>query len=153
MLHDVGMSLSYSNHQAHSYYFIANADLLGFDQTEIAIIAATALFHRKKFPRKRDKEFAALDGHSQEIVRVLGVLLSIAEGLDRSHMGLVHDVDIELVGKRKALLRLRAMQECPLEVWGVEYHDKAFRKAFGTQLGVDVVVDNLVEPQDLLSPE
>jgi len=141
MLHDIGMSLSYSNHQAHSYYFITNAELLGFDQTEIAIIAATALFHRKKFPRKRDNEFAALDDRSQEIIQVLGVLLSIAEGLDRSHMSLVRDMEMELEGKRMALLRIRATQECPLEVWGVEYHDKAFQKAFGRRLAVEVIID------------
>ena len=142
MLHDVGMSLSYANHQAHSYYIITNAELLGFDQTEIAIIAATALFHRKKFPRKRDNEFAALDDRSQEIVQILGVLLSIAEGLDRSHMGLVRDMEMELEGKGKALLRIRAAQECPLEIWGVEYHDKAFQKTFKRRLVVDVVVDS-----------
>jgi exopolyphosphatase/guanosine-5'-triphosphate,3'-diphosphate pyrophosphatase len=140
MLHDVGVSLSYSNHQAHGYYFITNAELLGFDQTEIAIMATTTLFHRKKFPRKRDQEFVALDDRSQEIVRILGVFLSIAEGLDRSHMGLVRDMELELVGKRKALLRIQATQDCPLEVWGVEFHDKAFRKTFKRSLAIEVVV-------------
>jgi exopolyphosphatase/guanosine-5'-triphosphate,3'-diphosphate pyrophosphatase len=141
LLHDVGMSLSYSNHQVHSYYFITNADLLGFDQTEITIIGATALFHRKRFPRKRrDPEFAALDERSQEIVKVLGTLLSIAEGLDRSHMGLVRSVGIEAVGKRKALLQIHASEACPLEVWGVEHHDKAFQRTFGRHLQVEMVV-------------
>jgi exopolyphosphatase/guanosine-5'-triphosphate,3'-diphosphate pyrophosphatase len=141
MLHDVGVSLSYSNHQSHSYYFIANAELLGFDQTEIAIMATTTLFHRKKFPRKRNKEFAALDDRSQSIVQVLGVLLSIAEGLDRSHMGLVRDMELELSGKRKAMLRIRATQACPLEAWGVEYHNKAFQKVFNRRLTIEVAVD------------
>jgi len=142
MLHDVGMSLSYSNHQMHSYYFLTNAELLGFDQTEIATMATTTLFHRKKFPRKRDREFAALDERSQEIVRILGVILSIAEGLDRSHMSLVRDMELELVGKRKALLKIQATQECPLEIWGVEFHGKAFRKAFKRRLTMEVVVDD-----------
>jgi exopolyphosphatase/guanosine-5'-triphosphate,3'-diphosphate pyrophosphatase len=119
MLHDVGMSLSYSNHQMHGYYFITNAELLGFDQIEIAIMATTILFRRKKFPRKWDKECAALDERSQEIVRVLGVRLSIAEGLDQSHTGLVRDMEMELAGKRKALLGIQATQECPLEICGL----------------------------------
>jgi exopolyphosphatase/guanosine-5'-triphosphate,3'-diphosphate pyrophosphatase len=148
LLHDVGVSLSYSNHQAHSYYFIVNADLLGFDQTEIAIIGATALFHRKRYPRKRDPEFAALDENSQGIVEVLGTLLSIAEGLDRSHMGLVRSVEIEAVGKRKALLRIHVMEDCPLEAWSVEHHDKAFRKVFGRRLLVEMVDENGKEDMD-----
>jgi exopolyphosphatase/guanosine-5'-triphosphate,3'-diphosphate pyrophosphatase len=150
LLHDVGVSLSYSNHHAHSYYFITNADLLGFDQTEIAIIAATALFHRKRSPRrKKDQEFSALDTRSQEIVEILGALLSIAEGLDRSHMGLVSSVQVDAFGKRKALLHVHAKEECPLEVWGLEYHDKAFRKVFGRQLQVEMVVENT---EDDLAP-
>jgi exopolyphosphatase/guanosine-5'-triphosphate,3'-diphosphate pyrophosphatase len=148
LLHDVGVSLSYSSHQAHSYYFIINADLLGFDQTEIAIIGATALFHRKRFPRKRDPEFASLDKNSQGTVEVLGTLLSIAEALDRSHMGLVRSVETEAIGKRKALLRIHAVEDCPLEMWGVEHHDKAFRRAFGKQLSVEMVVENSQENSD-----
>ncbi len=143
LLHDVGVSLSYSNHHVHSYYFITNADLLGFDQTEIAIIAATALYHRKRSPRrKKDPEFATLDIRVQEVVEILGALLSIAEGLDRSHMGLVSGITVETLGKRKALLRVNAKEECPLEVWGLEYHDKAFRKVFGRQLQVEMVVES-----------
>lgn len=149
LLHDVGVSLSYSNHQVHSYYFITNADLLGFDQTEIAVIGATALFHRKRFPRKRkDPEFAALDERSQEVVKVLGTVLSIAEGLDRSHMGLVRSVEIETVGKRKALLHIHTIEACPLEVWGVEHHDRAFRRTFRRQLQVEMVVEGQEEKVD-----
>ena len=36
LLHDVGTFVSYPDHHVHSAYLIANADLLGFDQREIA---------------------------------------------------------------------------------------------------------------------
>ena len=50
LLHDVGTFLSYSDHHLHSYYLIRHADLPGFDENEIATMAATALFHRKARP-------------------------------------------------------------------------------------------------------
>ncbi len=32
-LHDIGDFISFTNHQAHSYYIVRNADLLGFDES------------------------------------------------------------------------------------------------------------------------
>jgi exopolyphosphatase/guanosine-5'-triphosphate,3'-diphosphate pyrophosphatase len=134
-LHDVGTFLSYANHHAHSYYFIRNADLLGFDQTELAIIATTALFHRKVFPRKRHAEFAALDPRAQQIVRVLCTLLRIAESLDRSHAGLVKDARFRLEGSKYLALEISG-QNTQLEVWGVQVHHEAVDKVFGKKLVV-----------------
>ena len=134
MLHDIGVSLSYSDHHTHSYYFIRNADLLGFNQQEVDIIAVTALYHRKSYPRKKHPEFASLDPQSQSIVVVLGALLSMSEGLDRSHMGLVQQVRLIDQPDDVTLLEIRSDQDIPLEVWGVQHHEKAFRRAFGTKL-------------------
>ena len=61
LLHRIGAFLTYNNYQAHTHYLIRNANLLGFDETEIAILAATALFHRKSVPQRTHPEFAALD--------------------------------------------------------------------------------------------
>lgn len=138
MLHDVGIALSYSGHHAHSYYFIRNAELLGFDQTEIDIVAATAFFHRKSRPRKKHKEYRQLDKRSRRRVRQLSAFLSLAESLDRSHLGLVEGVRFSVPKKKKALLHLRAKEHCPLELWGVAYQKKAFKKAFNHSLSVEM---------------
>jgi exopolyphosphatase/guanosine-5'-triphosphate,3'-diphosphate pyrophosphatase len=89
LLHHIGAFLTYTNYQAHTYYLIRNADLLGFDQTEITIIATVALYHRKALPGKKHPEFAVLNERTQRLVRVLCVLLRLAESLDRSQTGLV----------------------------------------------------------------
>lgn len=139
MLHDIGTSLSYSEHNAHSYYFIRNADLLGFNQEEVDIIAATAYYHRKAYPRKRDVEYASLDEDSQQVVSVLGVLLSLAESLDRSHMGLVEDVSLTADGDGAIDIRLRTRHDAPLEMWGIHYHEKAVKRAFGRGIKLSVL--------------
>lgn len=139
-LHDIGTFLNYANHHAHSYYFIRNADLLGFDQTELAIIAATAYFHRRKIlPRKRHPEYAALDSRAQQIVRVLCVLLRLAESLDRSHAGLVESVSLCTKNHKNLIMAIHG-KDCQLELWGVQAHASAVEKVFRHKL---VIADPL----------
>lgn len=140
LIHDVGVFLSYSNHHQHSYYLIHNADLLGFDQTEIAIMAASALFHRKGMPRKRKHvEYANLDKRSRRIVRLFALLLRVAESLDRSHTGAIEHMHIRAENNDELILELHARHDCQLEQWGVLNHRKAFRKLFKRKLVVEVV--------------
>jgi exopolyphosphatase / guanosine-5'-triphosphate,3'-diphosphate pyrophosphatase len=137
LLHDVGAFVSYANHRSHSYYMIRNADLLGFDQTEVAIIAAVALFHHKSFPRMKHPEFAELDKRSRRIVRLLCTFLRVAESLDRSHLGAVEHAQLRIIDRRTVALDLTPARDCQLEVWELHTHDKAFEKVFGKRLVVN----------------
>jgi exopolyphosphatase/guanosine-5'-triphosphate,3'-diphosphate pyrophosphatase len=140
LLHDIGAFVSYSSHQDHTYYLIQHADLIGFDQTEIAVIALTARHHRKRLPSRRDADFAALEEPMQDAVLVLSTLLRIAESLDRSHLGIVLRVQLRLNADGRALLELGcASQDCQLELWGLTEHDKIFKKVFGRDLQTIVV--------------
>jgi exopolyphosphatase/guanosine-5'-triphosphate,3'-diphosphate pyrophosphatase len=139
LLHDVGAFVSYTNHRTHSYYVIRNADLLGFDQTEISLIAAVALFHHKAFPRLKHPEFAELDKRSRQIVRVLCVFLRIAESLDRSHLQAVSHAQLRVSDKKNMLLEITPTRDCHLELWEVRNHEKAFEKVFGRTLTIRVL--------------
>jgi len=136
LLHDIGTFLSYSNHHRHSYYLIRNADLLGFDQEDTALVAAIALFHRKGPPNARQPEFAALDTTSRTIVRTLSALLRLAESLDRSHSGTVTDARLLVVPDGHLVLDITADSDAQLEIWGLENRGKAVEKAFGRRIEV-----------------
>jgi exopolyphosphatase/guanosine-5'-triphosphate,3'-diphosphate pyrophosphatase len=143
MLHDVGIFLSYNNHEQHSYYMIRNADLLGFDQTEIAIMANAGLFHRKSMPRKKkNPSFGTLDKRSQRLVQLLTILLRIAESLDRSHTGAVQHAQFRQGEDRQIILDICASRDCPLELWGVLTHRDAFQDILGKKLETCVVIEN-----------
>jgi exopolyphosphatase/guanosine-5'-triphosphate,3'-diphosphate pyrophosphatase len=143
LLHDVGIFLSYNNHEQHSYYMIRNADLLGFDQTEIAIMANAGLFHRKAMPRKKKHpSFGTLDKRSQRLVRLLALLLRIAESLDRSHTGAVRHAQFRQGEDSKVILEIRASRDCPLELWGVQTHRDAFQRIMGKKLETRVEIEN-----------
>jgi exopolyphosphatase/guanosine-5'-triphosphate,3'-diphosphate pyrophosphatase len=142
LIHDVGIFLSYSNHHQHSYYLIRNADLLGFDQSEIAILATAALFHRKAMPRKKKQpEFAGLDKKSQRIVRLFALLLRMAESLDRSHTGAIEHACLRDGGNGKVILDLQARHDPQLELWGLQAHFKPFQKVFKRKLSVEAKVN------------
>jgi exopolyphosphatase/guanosine-5'-triphosphate,3'-diphosphate pyrophosphatase len=139
LLHDVGSFVSYTNHRTHSWYFIRNADLLGFDQTEIALIAVVALFHHKAFPRLKHPEFAELDKASRNLVRVLCSFLRIAESLDRSHLGAVAHAQLRVTDQKKtATLEITPAKDCDLELGEVQTHETAFEKVFGRKLEIKV---------------
>jgi exopolyphosphatase/guanosine-5'-triphosphate,3'-diphosphate pyrophosphatase len=136
LLHDVGMFLAYSNHQAHTYYLIRNADLLGFDQREIAIIATVGYFHRHKYPKKKHPQYAALDRRDRKTVRALAILLRIAESLDRSHTGVVQQARFVRKNKNRVTLEIYGDENYQLELWGVLNQRRVFEKAFKCKLQV-----------------
>jgi exopolyphosphatase/guanosine-5'-triphosphate,3'-diphosphate pyrophosphatase len=139
LLHDVGIFLSYSNHEAHSYYLIKNAGLEGFDQEELQTIASLAYFHRKRFPQDKHAEFSAVQDRERKAVRQLSVLLRIAETLDRSHTGVVKTALVRRRGD-EALLEVHSAQSAELEMWGLEAHTRAFERAFNTSLTAKMVL-------------
>jgi exopolyphosphatase/guanosine-5'-triphosphate,3'-diphosphate pyrophosphatase len=138
LLHHIGAFVTFSNYQAHTYYLIRNAELLGFDQTEIAIMATVALYHRKSLPRKKNSEFTALNKRSQHIVRRLAALLRLAECLDRSQAGHVSHARFEAPSGKRVHLHLQATEDCQIEVWSVEKHLEAVEKVFGRRFDIQV---------------
>ncbi|HVN72139.1 MAG TPA: Ppx/GppA family phosphatase, partial [Desulfomonilia bacterium] len=100
----------------------------------LAIMAATAFFHRKAIPSKKHPELAALDERSQEIIRPQSIFLRIAESLDRSHSGLVESARFLNKDKDSVTLEIRSSKDCQLELWGVQNHREAFEKIFNKAL-------------------
>jgi exopolyphosphatase / guanosine-5'-triphosphate,3'-diphosphate pyrophosphatase len=138
LLHDIGAFLSYNNHHMHTAYLIRNADLLGFNQTEITIMASTAFFHRKTAPRKKHPEFSFLEKPVQKIVILLSTVLRIAETLDRSHTGLVSHAKF-INHPENITLEISAFQDCQLELWGLQNHQKTIENLFGKNLEITVI--------------
>jgi len=138
LLHDIGTFLSYTRHHQHTYYLIRHADLVGFDQEEIAVMAATAYFHRKALPAPRLEAFAGLDRRSRKVVRRLGAYLRLAEYLDRGHAGAIAHARL----RREAgslLLELQPAGDWSLEEWSLERRRDSLEKALGYPLGVIAV--------------
>jgi exopolyphosphatase/guanosine-5'-triphosphate,3'-diphosphate pyrophosphatase len=135
-LHDVGDFISFTNHQAHSRYIIANAELLGFDQMEIHLMADLALYHRGRMPGRKSEELSDLEEESREKLIILAAFLRLAEALDRSHCALIEHARFVNATEREALLEITAKGDCQLERWGAEAQAKTFRKALKKDLNL-----------------
>jgi len=139
MLHDIGHHIDHKNHQRHSYYLITNGELLGFRREEVEIIGQTARYHRKAVPKDSDEEFRALSSNDRQTVRALSALLRIADGLDRSHYGVVHDVTVARRGDRVTLQLATAGEDVELEVWEARGRAELLEKLLGRDIDFRVV--------------
>lgn len=154
ILHDIGTFLSHSNHQRHAYYIIRHSDLLGFDDTEIDVIANVALYHRKGIPKKKHPNMAELNRAQRRRVRLLAALLRVAEGLDRSHLGLVQDICLRREeAPRRFVLTLLSNADCELEVWGAKNNSDLFEYVFKAPLDVVCSKPNQASPDLKPAPQ
>ncbi|HWR24911.1 MAG TPA: Ppx/GppA phosphatase family protein [Methanosarcina sp.] len=140
-LHDIGTFLSYDTHQTHAYHLIRESNPPGFQPEEVEIIANLAYFHRKNVPKKKHPNFAGLDKEIIKSIKVLSTLLRIAEGLDRSHTGIVSHVRVYIASTNNLVLEMHAQQECQLEIWEVEKQKKYFKKIFGYSIQPKILIE------------
>ncbi|MFY1110861.1 MAG: HD domain-containing protein [Methanosarcinaceae archaeon] len=152
-LHDIGKFLSYDNHQAHAYHIIRESSLPGFQPEEIEIIANLAYFHRKGTPKKKHPNLAGLEKSSVKSVRILAALLRIAEGLDRSHTGVISHVRFYIASTDTVVLEMHARKECQLELWDLEKHKKFFTKILGYNLQYKTIIEQGAVPFSTLEEE
>ena len=137
LLHDVGNHISHSRHHKHSYYLIVNGELMGFEPEEIRVIAAIARFHRKGGP-KGSEELQALPGAHRPVVTRLAAILRIADGLDRSHFGVVRDLDVARAGDHVTIRIDTAGHDAELELWAARRKADLFEETFDTRLLLEV---------------
>ncbi|REL31349.1 Ppx/GppA phosphatase family protein [Thalassotalea euphylliae] len=71
-LHEVGLLLSYKNHQRHGAYILQHADLPGFDQTERQLLVNLVRLSKGDIPAKAMAELAITD--TLTATRLLAIL-------------------------------------------------------------------------------
>jgi len=135
LAHDVGWHIGHNAHHKHSYYLIKNGDLEGFSPNEIDIIANVARYHRKSPPKKSHDGFVTLDTASQRAVWVLGGILRIADGLDRSHFNNVLKARA-LVRKRTVSLTILTKSDPELDEWGARRKADMLEQALRIKLKI-----------------
>lgn len=144
LLHDIGIFIAFSGHQAHTYYLIRNTELLGFTEREIEIMAITAYFHRKR-PSRKYSLFNALDECLRQQIRLLSLFLILAERLDRTHRQLVVSAGFQRENKHLEL-RFYTRVPCPMEKEEMERSRKLVQKTLGEPVGM-VAIEHVEETQ------
>lgn len=99
LLHDTGMLVSYQGHHRHSEQIVLHNDLEPMPREWVERLATLCRHHRRKGPTQRHQGFASLPEAARDSVMRLAGILRVADGLDRSHAGVVTDLRVT-VGKR-----------------------------------------------------
>ncbi|MGL4884341.1 MAG: HD domain-containing protein, partial [Waterburya sp.] len=139
ILHNCGVYISHSSHHKHSYYLIRNAELLGFTELELELIANIARYHRKSKPKKKHEAYQKLPHKQcQLMVRQLSAILRLAVALDRRNKGAIAQVNCQYDFYNRSLeLQLQPSEvgdNCALELWNLSYKKEAFEEEFDVTL-------------------
>lgn len=133
LIHDVGYFIDYARHHKHTYHLIRHAELLGFTPREKEIVANVARYHRKALPKKSHEGFGRLEPEDRSLVRRLGGLLRLADGLDRRRNGQVRSLTCHL---EEDVLRieLEGDGDLSVEIYGGQEKGDLFQRAFRRRL-------------------
>ncbi len=133
LMHDIGYHISHRKHHKHALYIINNADLKGFKEEEIDVMANVARYHRRSTPKSRHPHYDKLDKSVKKRVENLSAILRVADGLDRSHFQNVRA--FEMVKKNGQIrLTLETEAEPNLEIWGAMRKRSLLEEVTGKKL-------------------
>jgi len=137
LLHDIGYYIAHEDHHRHGLYLIKNSEMPGFISVEIALIANMVRYIRGKMPKKdaeahprrKHKDFFALEQSHRLTVQKLTGILRIADALDRSRRQAIRQVRCELVSTGVTFY-VECKNECDLELWMADLKADLFRDVF-----------------------
>lgn len=136
-LHDCGMTMQYYNHAKHSWYTILNSPIYGATHREIVLAAFVARCHNGEdvplVDWQRYKDIVLEE--DLDAVKKLGVLLRIAESLDRSHCGVVTGLNCDVLGD-SVIMKTIVAGDATLEICNAESAGMEFKKAFKKNLEI-----------------
>ncbi len=136
-LHDCGMNTQYYSHARHSCYTILNSTIYGATHREIVLAAFVAGCHNKEdVPMADWQKYKGIVGEEDlDAVKKLGVLLRIAESLDRSHSGVVTGLNCDVLGD-SVIMKTLLSGDATLEIADAEKASVEFKRAFKKNLEI-----------------
>lgn len=135
LMHDIGYHISHKAHHKHALYLIKNAELRGFPQDEIELMAHVARYHRRSTPKKRHSDFWNLAKPLRNRIEKLSAIMRVADGLDRSHYQNVQHLEV-LTTKKKIALHITTIDEAQLEIWGATRKSQLLEDVTGKKLEI-----------------
>ncbi|MCY0875853.1 MAG: Ppx/GppA phosphatase family protein [Firmicutes bacterium] len=136
MLHRVGVNVNYYHYDRHTFYLIMSSSIYGLTHREILLAAAAASYKSRQKMRKLCSPYLSLcqDGDMDLAARI-GVLIRLAETLDRRHSGRIPSVSLRLVDNRFELW-LPPGSEAQVEISATMALASHVKKVYGRNLEV-----------------
>jgi exopolyphosphatase/guanosine-5'-triphosphate,3'-diphosphate pyrophosphatase len=96
LLHDIGWMQGQSKHHKMAMEMILSDNTMSLEPRDRNLIALIARYHRKALPEESHPIYGQLPVGQKRIVNILGGILRLADGLDRSHAHAVQRLDVEM---------------------------------------------------------
>lgn len=131
LLHDIGWHIARKKHHKHGQYLVENGRLEPhFTPEEISILAQIVRYHRKATPSKNHKRYKKIADKARRTVDLGAALVRLADGLDRSHSGVIEDLRCDL-GAKGVKCELKTRSDAELEIWGATRKSDWFEEVTG----------------------
>lgn len=114
LLHDIGWRDEGRKHHKIALEIIMSSPLLAVPDETRKIVGLIARYHRRALPSDSHEYYCDLRPRSRETVRTLSALLRFADGLDRTHLGLVRSVRCEVAPDR-LVVHIRAARRSEVD--------------------------------------
>ncbi len=141
LLHACGHYISHAAHHKHAYYLIRHCELLGYNETEIEVIANVARYHRKSGPKKKHEGYRNLPTKEhRRRVEQLGALLRMAVAAGRRRSRAVEAISCHYE-RLSHHLQLTVQpcdpqDDCALELWTLEMNRPELERSFGVSCSI-----------------
>ncbi|MFO7820198.1 MAG: hypothetical protein R6V17_08200, partial [Halanaerobacter sp.] len=144
MMHDIGNHINYYDHHEHSFYMILNSGINGLSHRELLLSAYISASHRHtkyslhkyNLNRASFQKIINKDGPDKEVIRKTGILLEIAESLDRSMNGIVEAVQCSIT-EDKVKIKTISRADAELEINDALEAAEGFEKLYGKELEIN----------------
>jgi len=130
ILHDSGHSIDPSECQIHSYNIIMSADIMGFADREMQLIANIARYHNDDIPLPTHRNYASLSETDKMVVSKLAAMLKLANALDTTLKQKIKDIQIART-KRDLYFTIDTDADTLLEEWSFAQKADFFEEVMG----------------------
>ena len=136
-LHDVGNRVQYYNYEKHSGYIILNANLNGISHRDIVLASFVASsssmedINIAEWQKYKD----LVNEEDIDTVKKLGIMLRLADCLDRSMTNCVKNINCDILGD-SVIMKTEIEGDASLEISSAMQMSQDFRKAFKKNLEI-----------------
>ena len=137
MLHDAGASIKYYDYEKHTAYIILNASIYGLSTREMVMAALVASAHANDDLNMSDivRYKAYVSEEDVDVIRKLGIMLRIAESLDRSMSSCILSINCDVLGD-SVIMKTEVDGDASLEIKDALNAFSDFKRIFHKNLEI-----------------
>ena len=137
---DTGSKIKYYDYQKHSAYVILNSNIYGISHRDVVLASfVTAVHKNDEINMSEIMKYKDILGEGDiDVIRKLGIILRIAESLDRSGAGVVTEIVCDVLGD-SVILKTISEGDSTLEVRDALNSSEDFQRIFNKKL--DIIIN------------